>query len=245
MSAISKGLSFEEAVVNKLNGLGLKSHRTIVSNIFDPDGYKRGFDGGIDIITEVIYNKKKKFTFYIQCKNQANNLTKTAISEAYAGTIFRNHKGFPVVISTSDASEETRQFAKDLGVELILPEDDSILQQAKITQQYQARDYGNLMRMILYRYTKDASLLKALRNLRVPFADKKAYNETLKTVASEFNNAQALLDDADKHERLASEARQKSLTIQKSVAYNTIMLRDDIKHLKENRQKPIISAEDD
>ena len=49
-TAVEKGLQFEKAVVDMLNKCGFKAWRTNQSNEADPERYKAGFDGGVDII---------------------------------------------------------------------------------------------------------------------------------------------------------------------------------------------------
>lgn len=124
-SAVAKGLAYEEKVVKNLRAWGLDAHRTNITNPDDPEEYKHGFDGGVDIIARFKAKTKLKrdITFYIQCKDHKKELSKSAISEVYAGMHARkniNDICVPVVISESTASQETMQFAKALGVELIL-----------------------------------------------------------------------------------------------------------------------------
>lgn len=49
-SAVDIGVGFEELVVKMLKTYGLEAYRTNKTNIHDPEGYKHGFDGGVDII---------------------------------------------------------------------------------------------------------------------------------------------------------------------------------------------------
>ena len=137
-SAVDIGLRFEEMVLKQLHTCGLEAWRTNQTNPFDSDKYKHGFDGGVDIIARFHDSTKgeKDFTFFIQCKNQKKDLEKTAIAEAYAGMHARKNIGgvcIAVVFSTSDASQETIQYAKDLDVELFLPAQVNVLKEAKTT----------------------------------------------------------------------------------------------------------------
>ena len=50
MNPVEKGLQFEVAIVNMLTKCGFKAWRTNQSNEADPERYKAGFDGGVDII---------------------------------------------------------------------------------------------------------------------------------------------------------------------------------------------------
>ena len=128
MNPVEKGLQFEYAVADMLTKCGLSAWRTNTKNVADPKQYKAGFDGGVDIIavfniTEPI---NRNVCFYIQCKCHKEPLTKSAISEVYAGMHARKGTtvtSLPVVFATSDASQETMQFAKDLGVELFLKDE--------------------------------------------------------------------------------------------------------------------------
>ena len=72
-TAVEKGLQFEKAVVDMLNKCGFKAWRTNQSNEADPERYKAGFDGGVDIIAtfDVIKPICRNVCFYIQCNHQA------------------------------------------------------------------------------------------------------------------------------------------------------------------------------
>lgn len=97
------------------------------SNEADSERYKAGFDGGVDIIAkfDVVKPICRNLCFYIQCKCHKEPLTKSAISEVYAGMHAR--KGTTVT-------------------SLPVP----------------YGNYGNLMRVILYHYTKDVVWIKTL-----------------------------------------------------------------------------------
>ena len=62
-----------------------------------------------------------------------------------------------MVFATSDASQETMQFAKDLGVELFLKDEFTLVKDAEAGLPVPYGNYGNLMRVILYQYTKDVA----------------------------------------------------------------------------------------
>lgn len=161
------GLAYENKVVDILKSCELEAYRTNKANPSDPEQYKAGFDGGVDIIARYSVAGKiyKEFVFYIQCKHHQKDLTKSAISEVYAGMHARGgfSKGsIPVVFATADVSEETRTFAKSLGVELILNREMALISQARTTGQIVYADYGVLMKVLLYHYTKDRELLETL-----------------------------------------------------------------------------------
>ena len=68
----------------------------------------------------------------------------------------------PVVFATMDASQETRQFAESLGVELILNKEMALINQAITSGQAVYVNYGVLMKILLYHYTKDKDLIDTL-----------------------------------------------------------------------------------
>lgn len=106
-----------------------------------------------------LYPTLKTSTFF-KCHKEP--LTKSAISEVYAGMHARKGTtvtSLPVVFATSDASQETMQFAKDLGVELFLKNEFTLVKDAEAGLSV---PYGNLMRVILYHYTKDVVWIKTL-----------------------------------------------------------------------------------
>lgn len=159
-TAVEKGLQFENAVVDMLNNCGFKAWRTNQSNEADPEKYKAGFDGGVDIIAtfDVIKPICRNVCFYIQCKCHKEPLTKSAISEVYAGMHVRkglSATSLPVVFATSDASQETFQYASDLGVELFLKNEFDLIQNVQAGLPIPYGNYGHLMRVILYHYTND------------------------------------------------------------------------------------------
>ena len=229
MSAVNKGFEFEVYVEKILNDCGLRAGRTNKANDHDPENYKRGFDGGVDIIasytTEPKYNKG--YTFYIQCKCYKKDLTKTAIAEVYAGINVRNVKGWnclPVVIASCDASQETIQYAKDLDVELILRKDWDLIQQAKATGKVTYGNYGTLMKILLYHFTKEETFMQTLPEC---FGVSKELTETeklLEQFKQEFNNAQSHLDKAQIFERKRNEEHQKALDIQKASVYKVLQM---------------------
>ena len=82
-NSVNKGFQFEEQITKLLNSCGLKAVRTNKTNEYDPDNYKHGFDGGVDIIAtfDTVGRYERHFEFYIQCKCRKEDLTKSAISE--------------------------------------------------------------------------------------------------------------------------------------------------------------------
>lgn len=147
-TAVEKGLQFEKAVVDMLNNCGFKAWRTNQSNEADPEKYKAGFDGGVDIIAtfDVVKPICRNVCFYIQCKCHKEPLTKSAISEVYAGMHARKGTtvtSLPVVFDTSDASQETMQFAKDLGAELFLKNEFTLVKDAESGLPVPYGNYGH------------------------------------------------------------------------------------------------------
>lgn len=167
-SPVEIGMAYENKVVEILQSCDIEAYRTNKANPSDPEQYKAGFDGGVDIIAKysVIGKTYKDFVFYIQCKKwNKKELDKSAISEVYAGMHARGgfSKGsIPVVFATADASEETRQFAESLGVELILNREMALISQARTAGQIVYANYGVLMKIMLYHYTKDRDLIETL-----------------------------------------------------------------------------------
>ena len=88
-SPVEIGIAYENKVVEILQSCGLTAYRTNKANESDPEQYKAGFDGGVDIIAKYSVTVRKiykDFVFYIQCKCwNGKELTKSAISEVYAG----------------------------------------------------------------------------------------------------------------------------------------------------------------
>lgn len=230
ISAVEKGIRFEKRIIEKLTEAGFKAHRTNVTNEHDPENYKHGFDGGVDIIAtyELTGTVNKSYTFYIQCKNHAKDLTKTAISEVYAGMKVRNATGIPVVIAMSNASQETRQYAKELGVELYLIEEDKILKDAKKTGKVAYGNYGVLLKLMLYHYTKDTSLLATLPDCKGAIKAISQTDQFIEDAKKEFDRAQTFLDYADSCDKKAKENRQKALDIQRIAVYRNIRAMEEL-----------------
>lgn len=227
ISAVTKGLEYEDRVVRALQSWGLDAHRTNITNQDDPDEYKHGFDGGVDIIARYkSENKiKRNITFYIQCKDHKSELTKSAISEVYAGMHARrnyNDLCIPVVISTTTASQETMQFAKSLGVELILANEWGILQYINKSKHATYTNYGTLMKIIIYYFTKDSIWIESLPENGNPLSNVAITEKLLKQSQTDFDKAQSYLDNAMDLERRANEAKQKALDIQKLAAMRAI-----------------------
>lgn len=229
MSAVNKGYEFEVYVEKFLNNSGLKASRTNKTNEHDPENYKRGFDGGIDIIASYYSGSKfnKGYTFYIQCKCHKKDLTKTAIAEVYAGINARHVKAWnclPVVIASCDASQETIQYAKDLDVELILRNDLELLQKAKVTGKAVYGSYGTLMKVLLYQFTKDEAFIKTLPDSFGVCKEMTEIEQLMEKFKQEFDNAQSHLDMAEIYERKRNEEHKKALDIQKISVFKALQL---------------------
>ena len=226
-SAVSKGLVFEERVEGILKKSGMKAWRTNKTNPHDPIGYKHGFDGGVDIIAtfESGLPYERYYDFYIQCKNHANGITKTAINEVYGGMHARHAiDGYsvPVVIAHGDASQETRQYAKELGVELFLSFEMELVESASKGEYIPYGSYGSLVKALLYYHTKDNIWLQTLPQNKNALSEVTATEKLLLYTMSEFDNAQSHLDKANSLARRANEEQQKALDIQKVVAYRVL-----------------------
>ena len=186
-TAVEKGLQFEKAVVDMLNKYGFKAWRTNQSNEADLERYKAGFDGGVDIIAtfDVVKPICRNVCFYIQCKCHKEPLTKSAISEVYAGMHAR--KGTTVT-------------------SLPVP----------------YGNYGNLMRVILYHYTKDVVWIKTLPESQPALGIQSMRDRMIDEANLDFEQSQTYLDRASSLERKAQEQRQKALDIQKSAVYRAL-----------------------
>ena len=241
MSAVNKGFEYEENVVRSLQGWGFTAYRTNKTNPDDPREYKHGFDGGVDIIARYKADTrvKKELTFYIQCKCQKKELTKSAISEVYAGMHARkvvDELSYAVVVGACDASQETIQFAKSLGVELILIKEREILKYAMQTRHVAYSNYGPMLKIILYHYTKDRVWLDTLPENRNPLADANILQRMFEESKTDFNTAQSYLDNAINYERKANEARQKAIDIQKLAVFRALQATG--KNGKERKDTP-------
>lgn len=228
---VEKGKAYEEQVVEYLNTHGLDAHRTNVTNPDDPVEYKHGFDGGVDIIAKYSSdtNVKRDLTFYIQCKDHKNEIPKSAISEVFAGMHARrnyNRLCCPVVISTSTASQETIQFAKSLGVELILANEWNTLQFITQTKHANYTNYGPLMKVIIHNLTNDPIWIDTLPEVGNPLSDVAIREKLLKQTEDDYDKVQSYFDTADDLERKAREARQKAIDIQKIAAIRALKSRN-------------------
>lgn len=246
-NAVAKGLAYEDKVVKSLTEWGLDAHRTNITNPDDPEEYKHGFDGGVDIIARYSANTKvkKDLTFYIQCKDHKAELTKSAISEVYAGMHARkatDRLSYAVVVTTTTASEETMQFAKALGVELITAREKDILKFVVQSKHATYDNYGPLMKIIIYNYAKDPIWIDTLPENGNPLSDVAVKEKLLEQTKADFDGAQARLDKADDYERKAREERQKAIDIQK-VAAMRVLQSCGLSH-KTDKQKADKPADD-
>lgn len=239
---VNKGIQFEESVVRTLIECGLEAWRTNQTNPYDPSKYKHGFDGGIDIIARYsVCNKlNKDFVFFIQCKCHKEDLTKTAIAEAYAGMHVR--KGFgdkckPVVFAVQDATEETIEYAKDLGVELFLKKEFELIRQAETNKYVPYGNYGVLTKIMLYHYTNDSVWLETLPESKNALSDLSMTERLLEESKADFDSAQSHLDRASSMERKAQEERQKAIDIQKVAVYRNIQACGILGTAKQGREK--------
>ena len=239
-SAVDIGITFEKKVLEMLRAYGLEAYRTNKTNIHDPDGYKRGFDGGVDIIATFQTSIKvdRDFVFFIQCKCQEHPLEKSAIAEVYAG--MRVRKGFgdasiPVVVATCEVSQETMQYAKELGVELFLSTEANLVRNADQTFKVPYGNYGILTKVLLYQRTKDMIWLDTLPSNGNPLSSVSMTDQLLAEFKGYYDKVQSYMDSADDLEREARERRQIGLDIQRYAAYKII--RSSANNNKENHTK--------
>lgn len=241
-NAVDIGLKFEENVLKELQAYGLNACRTNKANIHDPEGFKQGFDGGVDIIAtyQTSIKKDRDFVFFIQCKCQKHPLEKSAISEVYAGMHVR--KGFgdaciPVVIATCEASQETIQYAKELGVELFLNAEANLVRNANQTFKVPYGNYGILTKVLLYQRTKDMIWLDTLPSNGNLLSSVSMTEQLLADTKAAYDKAQSYIDSADNFEQKAREQRQKALDIQRNAAYRAIQINSLANNNKESHTK--------
>ena len=251
-SAVSIGIEFENRVLNLLIESGLEAWRTNKANPDDPEQYKAGFDGGVDIIARC--QEPRDYIFYIQCKCHKTELAKTAISEVYAGMHARSGVdgvSIPVVFSTSGASEETRQYAKSLGVELILSDDMNRLNHAKIYGETVYANYGTLMRVLIYHYTKDKDLVNCLPDYYNELSNQNIKSLMLEEAKVSLNDIQSKWDVITSKEFKLQQERQRALDATKYAIIQNIHSVDyyrkdngNKKNVKrEVREKPTITKD--
>lgn len=246
---VEKGLRFEKAVEAMLKEHGLRAWRTNEANESDPARYKAGFDGGVDIIA--VFDSKihgyRDYCFFIQCKCHKEDLTKSAISEVYAGMHVRKgttKSSIPVVIATSNASQETRQFAKDLGVELFLKNENDIIENAKAGMPIPYADYGHLVRVLLYNITKDDIWIKTLPDIGFDIPELSMKQKMIDNANADFDQAQSFTDKAWELERRAQENRQKALDIQKATVFRILQsYPTNMKQQKHSSETPTITED--
>lgn len=227
---VTKGITFEKAVEKMLKMCGLTTTRTNVSNEYDPAGVKAGYDGGVDIIATYDMNGKlgKARAFYIQCKNHKEPLTKTAVSEVYAGMHDRTGKdtgSVAVVVCTSTASEETRKYAKSLGVELITRGEYAIIQQAMggVPVEYNSK-YGILMKIILFHYTKESKWFESIPYNNHFLDNKYLENQLILQTMAEMDAGQSCIDKALDMQRQSNEKMQVGIDVIRQAAFSVAKL---------------------
>ncbi|MCM1400374.1 MAG: restriction endonuclease [Clostridium sp.] len=247
-SAVDIGFKFEEDVVKMLQTFGLKACRTNKTNIHDPEGYKHGFDGGVDIIAtfHTSVKRDRDFVFFIQCKNQKHPLEKSAIAEVFTGMFVRKGSGdscIPVVFATCEASPDTRRYAKEAGVELFLKEEFYMVNAASPDYKVSYKDYGVLTKVLLYLRTKDTVWLDTLPSNGIAIPSITAEKQLLAEIEADYDKAQSYLDYADSLERKVREERQKAFDIQRIAAYKAVRASGLAKTNKEHhteKEKPAV-----
>ena len=242
---VSKGVAFEYAVIELLNKYGFNAVRTNKTNKYDPIEYRHGFDGGVDVIATFTYHGviDKEYTFFIQCKCQERELTKTAISEVYSGTAVRNkhYKNIiPVVFATSDASAETIQYARSLHVELFLNAQYKLIHDLtahKISVPY--GNYGIFFKCLLYGITKDSIWMDTIPETRGQLNGVSETEKYLEASKVDFDKAQAFLNEALSQERKANENRQKAMDIQKVAVYRSLVVSKNCQNCSKHKRESI------
>lgn len=250
-SAVEVGLEFENTVLRLLTECGIDAYRTNKANPSDPQQYRAGFDGGVDIIGRYSIAGKvyKDFVFYIQCKCWKNSLTKSAISEVYAGMHARGGLSIgsiPVVIASGSATEETIQYAESLGVEVILDIHIQLLSSARALGHIEYGNYGILMKILLYHYTKDKDWLDTLPDTIPNLNDRTIKQELLEQTKDDLDKIQAEWDAIALQENKLHRKRQKILDMTKVAMFRNIQASDfnrnsHEKHIKSD--KPTIDMD--
>jgi hypothetical protein len=222
--AVRIGLEFEQRIEKILKQCGLEAYRTNKTNPHDPENYKHGFDGGVDIIA-TFKHELRTYMLYIQCKYHAKGITKTAINEVFGGMYARkavNSNTVPVVVAHGDASQETRQYARELGVELLLSKEMRILEEASKTKTASYANYGILMKALLFHCTKDVNWVNTMPENTDTTSDISATEELLHLTMQSFNDAQSHLDTINQYQAKIMEEQQKSLNIQRVAVYKVL-----------------------
>ena len=198
----------------------LKHGGTNQSNEADPERYKAGFDGGVDIIAtfDVVKPICRNVCFYIQCKCHKEPLTKSAISEVYAGMHAR--KGTTIHKSACGLCNFGRITGNHAICQRpwcrIIPKNEfTLVKDAEAGLPVPYGNYGNLMRVILYHYTKDVVWIKTLPESQPALGIQSMRDRMIDEVNLDFEQSQTYLDRASSLERKAQEQRQKALDIQK------------------------------
>lgn len=219
-NAVTKGYEFELAVEKFLNNNGLKAWRTNKTNPFDPDNYKHGFDGGVDIIAtfETSQPYERHFDFYIQCKNHKNGITKTAISEVYAGMHARHavdSYSVAVVIATGEVSQETRLYAKNLGVELFLRTEMELVENASKGKKIYYAQYGVFLKALLYHCTKDSMWVQTMPENNNRLSEMSDTERLLLSTKGDLNTVQSYTESAYRHNAISHAEFQKAVSLHK------------------------------
>lgn len=242
--AVTKGIEFEQRIEKILKQCGLSACRTNKTNDYDPENYKHGFDGGVDIIAE-FKHELRQFTFYIQCKNHMKGITKTAINEVFGGMYARkavSTNTIPVVIAYGGASQETRQYAKELGVELLLSNEMDIITEASKTKKCEYADYGVLVKAMLFGQTKDINWVKTMPETNTTEDAIGATEEMLHLTMQSFNAAQSHLDAINQYQAKIMEEQQRALNIQRVAVYRvleaSIKTAKQCQNCRQNKQQP-------
>ena len=96
-------------------------------------------------------------------------------------------------------------------------------------------NYGNLMRIILYHYTKDVVWIKTLPESQPALGIQSMRDRMIDEANLDFEQSQTYLDRASSLERKAQEQRQKALDIQKSAVYRALQACNFFKKTTSNR----------
>ena len=168
-------------------------------------------------------------------------MNKSAISEVYAGMHARGgvSKGsIPVVFAISEASQETRQFAENLGVELILNRELALISHARTTGSIVYANYGVLMKILLYHYTKNRDLLETLPDTNSNIESITWKDQVLTQTKMEIALLQSEWDTIASQELKLQQKRQKAIDKTKLAMLRNVQTMD---FSKNNHEKHIKS----
>lgn len=144
----------------------------------------------------------------------------------------------PVVFAISEASQETRQFAENLGVELILNRELALISHARTTGSIVYANYGVLMKILLYHYTKNRDLLETLPDTNSNIESITWKDQVLTQTKMDIAMLQSEWDTIASQELKLQQKRQKAIDKTKLAMLRNVQTMD---FSKNNHEKHIKS----